>query len=248
MLNFFRDGEIFRQSLWYLRDMAGDVSSRQVPIEMAAGTATLLAAWLELAKDPDSLGKLWRIAFRRIRRLGPAALGRNADDLIQQTWVSIWRAAVRVDEGDDSPGGRRWPVGRGVEFLPFFVQAMAGEVSNLRRSYKSKELVVVLESDVAQRLPDGTLVSPLDRADESAAPETGPSASETLDRLQAVVAEHAHAPCVLRAWRQDLDTDEVLRFCKIRKPEFYNARRFIRSRKEILIAEGYLCLRTSARS
>lgn len=165
-------------------------SARRVPAEKAA-TPTEIAAAIEALTAADFV-RLRQYARRRIQRLGPKAVEKAGDDLLQTALCDLLQDTRRWDETK-------------VGFMGFLFGAMKSISSNWAKSYLPEE-VPVLDADLRKENEEGEEFSPLDR--RSAPQPTAEqqlSDKQTLGEVDNLFKDDQEAQMVLTAWQEGYD-------------------------------------------
>ena len=165
-------------------------SARRVPAEKAA-TPTEIAAAIEALTAADFV-RLRQYTRRRIQRLGPKAVEKVGDDLLQTALCDLLQDT------------RRWDKTK-VGFMGFLFGAMKSISSNWAKSYLPEE-VPVLDADLRKENEEGEEFSPLDR--RSAPQPTAEqqlSDKQTLGEVDNLFKEDQEAQMVLTAWQEGYD-------------------------------------------
>jgi hypothetical protein len=165
-------------------------SARRVPAEKAA-TPTEIAAAIEALAAADFV-RLRQYARRRIQHLGPKAVEKVGDDLLQTALCDLLQDT------------RRWDKTK-VGFMGFLFGAMKSISSNWAKSYLPEE-DPVLEADLRKRDADGKEFTPLDahRAGQPNA-EQQLSDRQTLLEIDNLFKDDQEAQMVLTAWQEGYD-------------------------------------------
>jgi len=169
-------------------------SARRVPAEKAA-TAAEIGATIEALGAADFL-RLRQYARQRIRRLGPKAVGKTGDDLLQTALSDLLQDT------------RRWDKTK-ADFMGFLFGAMKSISSNWAKSYLPED-DPVLEADLRKRDEEGKEFSPLDRR-RAGRPnaEQHLSDKQTLLEIDNVFKDDQEAQMILTAWQEGYDPPGV---------------------------------------
>jgi hypothetical protein len=188
-------------------------SERRVPAEKAA-TPTEIAAAIEALTAADFV-RLQKYGWQRIRRLGPKAIGKTEDDLLQTALSDLL---------EDT---RRWDKTK-VGFMGFLFGAMKSISSNWAKSYLPDE-DPVLEADLRRRDEEGKEFSPLD-AHRSGQPnaEQQLSDKQTLLEIDKLFEDDQEAQMVLTAWQEGYDPPGVRELWELSQNDYNTIVRRIR--------------------
>jgi hypothetical protein len=188
-------------------------SARRVPAEKAASPAEIAAA-IEAFTAADFV-RLQQYARQRIRRLGPKATGRTADDLLQTALSDLL---------EDT---RRWDQTK-VGFMGFLFGAMRSISSNWAKSYLLEE-DPVLQADLRRSDEEGKEFSPLD-AHRSGQPnaEQHLSDKQTLLEIDNLFKDDQEAQMVLAAWQEGYDPPGVRELWELSQNDYNTIVRRIR--------------------
>jgi hypothetical protein len=188
-------------------------SARRAPPEKAT-TPTEIATAIDSLTTADLL-RLRQYAWRRIRRLGPKAGGKEGDDLLHSALEDLLQDT------------RRWDKTK-VGFMGFLFGAMKSISSNWAKSYVSEE-IPVLEADLRKKDDEGKEFSRLDgyRTGQPNA-EQELSDTQTLQQIDTLFNDDQEAQMLLTAWQEGYDPAGVRELWSLSQNEYNTIVRRIR--------------------
>ena len=194
--------------------------SRRASEEVAATPDEIKAAIEALI--PADWARLKSYAANRIRKLGPKADNRRADELLQIALELLL---------DDT---RRWDRTK-VDFMPFMIGAIRSISSNWARGYKPEE-TLALTLDVEKTNKDSETFRPMDYVeDDRPNPEQRvvDEQKRKADACQLEMIDHLfkddeQAQMVIEAWQDDYDPPGVRSLWDLSQKEYDTIVRRIR--------------------
>ena len=188
-------------------------STRRVSPERAA-SPTEIASAIDALSVADFV-RLGRYAARRVRILGPKAVDRTGDDLLQ--------TAVQ-DLLEDT---RRWNKTK-VSFMGFLFGAMKSISSNWAKAYRLDE-TPVLETDLLRKDKEGKVVSPLaGYAIEQRNSEERLADMQTLLQVEDLFKDDQQAQMILTASQDGYDPAGVRELWELSQNDYNTIVRRIR--------------------
>jgi hypothetical protein len=188
-------------------------STRRVPPEKAA-TPIEIAAAIEALSAAD-FARLGLYATRRVRLLGPKAMEKTGDDLIQ--------TAVQDLLADT----RRWDKTK-ASLMGFLFGAMKSISSNWAKSHRQEE-APVLEAELRKKDDEGKVPSPMDvYAGEHRTAEENMVDVQTLLAIDNLFKEDQEAQMILTAWQDGYDPAGVRELWGLSQNEYNTIVRRIR--------------------
>ena len=169
--------------------------SRRVPKEAAATPDEIVAAIEKLT--PAEWAKLRRSADLCVLKLGPKALRKTADELLQTAVTDLL---------EDT---RRWDRSKVPVIVHFLIWAMKRISSNWARAYRP-EKSPVLETELIKEDEEGKLTNPVAEVRENSPdPERQFRNKQTLEAISKLFNDDEEAQMVLTAWEEGYDPPGV---------------------------------------
>ena len=171
---------------------------------------------------PADWARLKSYAAYRIRKLGPKADNRSADELLQIALELLL---------DDT---RRWDRTK-VDFMPFMIGAIRSISSNWARGYKPEE-TLALTLDVEKTNKDGETFRPMDYIeDDRPNPEQRvvdeqkrEADARQLEMIDQLFKDDEQAQMVIEAWGENYDPPGVRSLWNLSQKEYDTIVRRIR--------------------
>ena len=177
----------------------GKKPSRSVPENVAATREEVDLAVESLTTT--QLVRLRKFAAWRIRGLGRATLGREANDLLGEALVSTLAGA------EGSGEGRRW--NKVVDFVKHLTGAMRSISDHWRQQFDERE--PHLESDLTTVDPEGNELSPLATIPSGDPPaDRAFGAKEEIARILPMFKDDNEAILVLEGWVEGMTGSEIM--------------------------------------
>lgn len=184
----------------------------------------------EVAKEIASLTdgqilKLLNFAKWKIKGLGRKALGRDHQDLLNE---SITRTLE---------GTRNWPKSA-VDFMGYLFGTMRSISSNWAESFDPEE--AALESEVVINTEEGKTISPINKAEAPGiSPEDNIIAKQKIERIEGLFEKDETVLLIIEGFRSEMTGPEIQEAIGITKTEFETAmKRMRRKVREIKMGEG----------
>lgn len=183
--------------------------SRRIPTELAATQEELTAAINALTradkKRLESASKFY------VNGLGRKAIGRDWEDLLQETYLSFYR-----------PGGRSWRKGQ-IDLMRTLLLSMKSVASNWKEAVSDREAIV--ESDLITTDDEGRASFSLEKvAGESPDIHKVLERKEKLEMARRVIGERAIASLILDGICEGLKGTEIAELLELSGQEYETQR------------------------